>query len=531
MTQSVFAPERSTRRSWIARTFFFNHRGSMWFWSLVIVSVMVYQSYLAINYNSNDTTNWPLKIARLGAYNLLVLLAVMWIPVMRYTTGVVQRFGVEKLFPLEKLKPLHKWLGHSLMAFAVIHGSFYLVYFDSLEGDFWPVLIGEKADLVRSMETTMYEFVTEDESIDVVQTWVDQGWPQAMYQETIAPLMKEDCTKCHSASSSQTYAIPSLPLTSYEDVVSLSKPGILSRQFRINMTGILMLLCFTAMWFTSLQMLRQKKYPWFQKVHRLGYLVAAAGLLHVPRLEFLAAPTLLLTLEWLLNHTRQLRTGAKPHLLEVGKQHVFLSVPLPRQHNLTPGCYVQIRIRQLHAKEWHSISLINSGPSDQAQMIIKDLGDWTHQLQLMASRGEVPKVDIRGPYKSPLFAMWQKRKAGRDNVLVAGGVGITPVLSWLDQFHQETKSPDSVRVIWCFNDWALYEFVQSQVKPLVPMMAFYTGSGDKEIDAVSRGRPQWDQLFEPGKSNVFVCGPKSLVASVTAQVENQPGQQLYIEHF
>lgn len=270
-------------------------------WFAILMSAMVYQTSLALNYNSNETTNTALIVGRIAAYNLLILIVLLWLPVMRHAMSRLRYIGAEHWFPLNSVKSLHRWLGHWLFFAALIHGISYLVYFDSLEGDFVPILVGQEADLVRSMQTTMYEFVTEDESIDDVRQWVANGWDRDTYNDVIAPLMKEDCTKCHSTGSTMTYAINSLPLTDYQSVKSLSQEGIASRQFRINTTGLVMWLFFTVIWLTSLAFIRNQKYHWFQHVHRLGYLVALLALLHIPRFEYCVVPAALLFIEYFLN--------------------------------------------------------------------------------------------------------------------------------------------------------------------------------------------------------------------------------------
>jgi len=80
--------------------------------------------------------------------------------------------------------------------------------------------------LTGAMWGSMYEHVTEDESIRIVERWIAAGKPRALYDAEVAAVMKEDCTNCHSRTSTMTKAIPSIPLTSYEDVVASSTQGL-----------------------------------------------------------------------------------------------------------------------------------------------------------------------------------------------------------------------------------------------------------------------------------------------------------------
>jgi len=127
----------------------FNNRWINVIWLCALIFGLAYQSYLGYEYNSNDTTNHALRIARVAAYNLLILIVLLWLPVMRHATKWLQKTKMGNIWPVQQAKVVHTWLGHSLMLFAAIHACSYLVYFDSLEGSFTPILFGEEADLVR----------------------------------------------------------------------------------------------------------------------------------------------------------------------------------------------------------------------------------------------------------------------------------------------------------------------------------------------------------------------------------------------
>jgi hypothetical protein len=79
--------------------------------------------------------------------------------------------------------------------------------------------------LVSAMKGSMYDEVSEDESIETVKAWVEAGSPKDLYESEIASIMDDDCTSCHSASSTMTDAITSMPLTSYEEVLATTTRG------------------------------------------------------------------------------------------------------------------------------------------------------------------------------------------------------------------------------------------------------------------------------------------------------------------
>lgn len=80
--------------------------------------------------------------------------------------------------------------------------------------------------LVSAMWGSMYEHVTEDASIAIVERWIADGADEKDYGEGAAEVMAEDCTNCHSRTSTMTEAVPKMPLTGYEDVKKLTVRGL-----------------------------------------------------------------------------------------------------------------------------------------------------------------------------------------------------------------------------------------------------------------------------------------------------------------
>ncbi len=77
--------------------------------------------------------------------------------------------------------------------------------------------------MIVSMKTTMYEYVTDDEDIDKMAQWIKDGSKyDAFFKNEILTMMKNDCTSCHSTSSTMTDSAPDIPLSRYEDIKKFS---------------------------------------------------------------------------------------------------------------------------------------------------------------------------------------------------------------------------------------------------------------------------------------------------------------------
>ncbi len=113
------------------------------------------------------------------------------------------------------------------MLFALLYGE--LLVYTSLGGDVGIEAVKTKyADsfIISAMRGSMYEHVTEDASIEAVERWIAEGATEEGYEATVRDIMEEDCTNCHAKDSTMTDANPALPLTSYEDVVKVTRRGL-----------------------------------------------------------------------------------------------------------------------------------------------------------------------------------------------------------------------------------------------------------------------------------------------------------------
>lgn len=80
--------------------------------------------------------------------------------------------------------------------------------------------------LVGAMKSSMYQHVTVDEDIGVVEKWVKDGAPDNDYfNDEVMYIIEADCQKCHSRTSTMTGAIPSMPLNNYDDLLTYTEKG------------------------------------------------------------------------------------------------------------------------------------------------------------------------------------------------------------------------------------------------------------------------------------------------------------------
>ncbi len=85
---------------------------------------------------------------------------------------------------------------------------------------------GTDSRIVAAMKTSMYDQVADDEDIDIMAQWIqDGGKNDDFFKDNIYPIIKNDCVNCHSKTSTMTRKAPHLPFASYEDIKRFTKVG------------------------------------------------------------------------------------------------------------------------------------------------------------------------------------------------------------------------------------------------------------------------------------------------------------------
>ena len=113
--------------------------------------------------------------------------------------------------------------------------------------------------------------------------------------------------------------------------------------------------------------------------------------------------------------------------------------------------YVEILVPFLSKYQWHPFSVFPSATEKgRSSVFIQASGDWSRALHDEIALGTTRPIWIRGPFVSPFDSA-----VGFDNiVLVATGIGITPVLAIIDRFRGARRVP----LVWICREASLVEF-------------------------------------------------------------------------
>eukprot|EP00808_Paulinella_micropora_P007592 g66036.t1 len=259
----------------------------------------------------------------------------------------------------------------------------------------------------------------------------------------------------------------------------------------------------------------------------------------------LIAPGVLLVVDWLL---RYCWVAEHPQVTAVpipnssgGSDVTLLKMKFGKPFKFEAGDYVFLSIPGISRLEQHPFS-ISSAPADgvgknSITCHIKNMGPGTFTGQLLdqVHNQKLRQVYVEGPYGkvSVDYATYPSV------VLVAGGIGATPMMSILGdlvgKMRNESKGDNPtgqcavkhVTLVWAdrdlsaFKNWFSPLLLQAAKTQGVGLQLFHTRGDKMQTTAaglITPGRPQLDQIFSnipganvPGQVCCLACGPAPLV--------------------
>lgn len=101
-----------------------------------------------------------------------------------------------------------------------------------------------------------------------------------------------------------------------------------------------------------------------------------------------------------------------------------------RRLSFRAGQFVFVRFRRRGLREPHPFTVSSPPSEDQVRLTIKAAGDYTERLHRTLEPGR--RATVEGSY-----GLLDYRTGGRQQLWIAGGIGVTPFLSWLRDLDGE----------------------------------------------------------------------------------------------
>jgi predicted ferric reductase len=174
----------------------------------------------------------------------------------------------------------------------------------------------------------------------------------------------------------------------------------------------------------------------------------------------------------------------------------------------------------------HPFSLSARPTANLLRITVKDLGDTTHALQLVRPG---TRVFAEGPYGTFTAA----RRTGRPLLLIAGGIGITPIRALLDDLPRGARCTLLYRVN-TEEEIVFAEELEDIARHRGVEVICLTGTeiGDDHTDRL--GIPMITRLVPDVTSrDCFVCGPPPMIEAVCRRLQRigVPDASVHFERF
>ncbi|MEP6968888.1 MAG: PDR/VanB family oxidoreductase [Betaproteobacteria bacterium] len=112
----------------------------------------------------------------------------------------------------------------------------------------------------------------------------------------------------------------------------------------------------------------------------------------------------------------------------------------------------------------------------------------------------------------------------REFLFIAGGIGITPILSMMRQLRRTGAAP--FRLIYCTRDSSATAFGDVLATEFSGQVEIHHDHGD-----IDQGYDFWPLFETPGNAHVYCCGPRGLMDAVADMSGHWPSGSIHFESF
>ncbi len=194
-----------------------------------------------------------------------------------------------------------------------------------------------------------------------------------------------------------------------------------------------------------------------------------------------------------------------------------LEVTLPTDFNdeYLPGQFALLTFDQQEGS--HPFTIVREDVQNGSIIFaIKALGDYTSQLAERIALGD--PVTIEGPYGR--FVLPESKS---QEYWIAGGIGITPFIAWLEGLAAEGERRPAAHLYYCVNSQQEVLFAE-RLQQLSKLTGVKVTIVDRQID----GFLDASRLNIDEDTQLWFCGPKGMRTMLLTHV---PAAQLHYEQF
>lgn len=196
--------------------------------------------------------------------------------------------------------------------------------------------------------------------------------------------------------------------------------------------------------------------------------------------------------------------------------------PVNKELKYNAGQFAFVSFDGVNSKEFHPYTISSNPKSKKIRFTIKSLGDYTSAIQSSLKNGTT--VKLQGPYG--LFDY--KRANNKKQIWLAGGIGITPFLS----FISDIKADYEATLIWSVKteEQAIYKSEIEEIAKANSNIKFILWNSDQ------KGHFSIDKIFNTSdikNNSVLICGSDIMREAYIKQLleKGMSIKDIYYEEF
>ncbi|MGB6240917.1 MAG: ferric reductase-like transmembrane domain-containing protein [Castellaniella sp.] len=163
----------------------------------------------------------------------------------------------------------------------------------------------------------------------------------------------------------------------------------------------------------------------------------------------------------------------------------------------------------------HPYTIASAADTGHLHFQIKALGDYTRTLAQRLQAGQA--VQIEGPY-----GRFDHRQGEARQAWVAGGIGITPFLAWLESLQTRPEASPHAQLHYCVRDAARDPFIDRLRELCAPLpnitLHVHDASAGQRLDADTLQRASQGQAGEA--MDIWFCGPAGLARQLESGLQS-----------
>ena len=162
-------------------------------------------------------------------------------------------------------------------------------------------------------------------------------------------------------------------------------------------------------------------------------------------------------------------------------------------------------------EHYHPFTITSAPHERELSFIIRSLGKHTSELQQRVTVGQTVKID--GAYGR----LHKKRKMNKPQIWIAGGIGITPFVSWLKQ----SQTTNQEIHLFYTGRGKLYDIMLAKLTSLITSDKVTLHKQENENDFLTGEKISTVINQELTQHQVFACGPTPMLKALKSQLSKK----------